>query len=158
MIPIATNTLTATATTITFSSIPQTYTDLILVFQGRNGSGVNYEVETQLNGDTGTNYSFTQIRGTGSVANSGRASTINNFRLFYTDNTMSSAVVHFINYSNSTTYKTYLSRSNSPSYAVEAIVGLWRNTAAITSISMTLAASGQFQIGATFTLYGIKAA
>lgn len=152
---IATTTLGSATATVTFSTISGSYTDLVLVFSGKNGSGVNYEIETQLNSDTGSNYSWTQIRGDGSTASSARASSGTNFRLFYTENTMGNAIVNFQNYSNTTTYKTYLTRSNSPSYAVEAIVGLWRSTNAITSISMTVAGGGQFQSGSTFTLYGI---
>lgn len=156
--PIATTTLGSAASTVTLSSIPSTYTDLVLVFGGKNGSGVNYEINTQLNSDTGSNYSYTNLRGNGTSAVSFRESSITSFRLFYTENTMGNAIVSFNNYSNTTTYKTYLSRSNSPSYSTDAVVGLWRSTSAISSISMTVAGSGQFQIGSTFTLYGIKAA
>ena len=156
--PIATTTLGSAASTVTLSSIPSTYTDLILVFGGKNGSGVNYEITTQLNGDTGSNYSYTNLRGNGTSAVSFRESSITAFRLFYTENTMGNAIVSFNNYSNTSTYKTYLSRSNSPSYSTDAIVGLWRSTSAINSIAMTVAGGGQFQTGSTFTLYGVKSA
>ena len=158
MTPIATNTLVSAAGTVTFSSIPQTYTDLVLVFNGKNGTGNNYEITTQLNGDTGSNYSYTNLRGNGSAASSFRESSITAFRLFYTESTMGNAIISFNNYANTTTYKTYLSRSNSPSFSTDAIVGLWRSTAAVTSIAMTVVAGAQFQIGSTFTLYGVKAA
>jgi hypothetical protein len=62
--------------------------------------------------------------------------------------------MNFLNYSNTTTYKTILSRSNRAEQATEAFVGLWRNSAAITSISI---ASATFTTNSIFTLYGIKA-
>ena len=67
------------------------------------------------------------------------------------------AIVQFQNYSNTTTYKTVLSRGNNASNLVEAFVGLWRSTSAITAIDIKTQ-SGNFSIGSTFTLYGIKAA
>jgi hypothetical protein len=65
--------------------------------------------------------------------------------------------VHFMNYSNTTTNKTVLGRSSAASGFVEAAVGLWRNTSAITSITATTGGQS-YQTGSTFTLYGIKAA
>jgi hypothetical protein len=63
--------------------------------------------------------------------------------------------MNFFNYSNTTTYKTVLTRAGRNNQATEAFVGLWRNTAAITSISLT---SQTYTTDSTFTLYGIKAA
>jgi hypothetical protein len=59
-----------------------------------------------------------------------------------------------MNYSNTTTFKTMLNRSNVPSTGTGATVGLWRNTAAISSLTIT-SESGNLQSGSTFTLYGI---
>jgi hypothetical protein len=67
-------------------------------------------------------------------------------------------ILHINNYSNSTTYKTVLARGNAATNLVEAFVGLWRNTNAITSISIICQNSKNFGSGSTFTLYGIKAA
>jgi hypothetical protein len=62
------------------------------------------------------------------------------------------------NYSNSTTYKTAITRGNA-STAAQAVVNLWRNTAAITSLSIGIGAgSNAYVAGSTFTLYGIAAA
>jgi len=74
----------------------------------------------------------------------------------------SNTVTHFLNYSNSTTFKTIISRGNygtretTTTDAVEMSVRLWRNTSAVTQIS--IGTSPPFSIGSTFTLYGIKAA
>ena len=69
-------------------------------------------------------------------------------------------ILQLMNYSNTTTYKTILSRTNAAANGVDATVGLWRSTSAITSIEIgkNSGMSGTFQIGSTFTLYGIKAA
>jgi hypothetical protein len=62
-----------------------------------------------------------------------------------------------MNYSNATTNKTVLSKASNASNNVDAIVALWRSTAAITSI--TILGNGQnYGIGSSFSLYGIKAA
>jgi hypothetical protein len=65
-------------------------------------------------------------------------------------------LVNVMNYSNATTYKTFLARGNIAAGGTEAVVGLWRNTAAITSLELLPTAS-TFATGSTFTLYGIKA-
>jgi hypothetical protein len=66
-----------------------------------------------------------------------------------------------MNYSNSTTYKTVLGRSNRASSDTAADVGLWRSTSAITRIDLAMGGSfptNNFASGSTFTLYGIAAA
>jgi hypothetical protein len=68
-------------------------------------------------------------------------------------------IISVQNYANSTTYKTVLARFNNPDSLTNALVGMWRNTAAITTISLTAeSGSGDFQSGSTFTLYGVKSA
>jgi hypothetical protein len=155
--PIATQTGNGSATTITFISIPQTYTDLVLVMPIFTASNANESV--QINGDTGSNYSNTWITGNGSSAASSRntSNTALNIQanIFSTSTSPAFHIMNFQNYSNTTTFKTVLTRSNRAEQATEAFVGLWRNTAAITSISI---ASATFTTNATFTLYGIKAA
>ena len=68
--PISTQTLGTAPTTVTFSSIPQTYTDLVLVFNSKSTT-LNYPYLT-VNSDTGANYSRTYLAGSGSAATSGR--------------------------------------------------------------------------------------
>lgn len=154
--PIATNTLTATASAITFSSIPQTYTDLMVVLCGTHtGSGLEGLRISSINGDGGTNYSDTLLQGSGTAANSGRDTSETSMNLGLIGSSQSNSIFHIMNYSNSTTYKTVLSRGNEPSTYIRAGVGLWRNTAAITSFSLS---GVTFSVGVTATLYGIKAA
>jgi len=155
--PVSTTTLGSAAASVTFSSIPQTYTDLILI--------VSHDVTAdalsgiQFNGDTASNYSATYIWGNGTSAFSGRESNAASAFAFYATaaNGFHSAIIQIINYSNATTYKTLISRENDAATEALAVVGLWRSTAAITSMVL-LRRSGNFATGSTFTLYGIKAA
>lgn len=154
--PIATTTLGSAASSYTFSSIPSTYTDLVLIVNASSGAGIS--INCQLNGDTGSNYSYTGLYGNGSSAGSSRASNQTGAYLGYIGSTQIYNVInHFMNYSNTTTYKTILNRKNQADQYVEADVALWRNTAAINSIKI-YPGSGNFDAGSTFTLYGIKAA
>jgi hypothetical protein len=139
---------------VTFSSIPGTYTDLVLVFAGTVGTLDNNNVT--FNGDTGSNYSVTRLVGNGSTASSSRGSNLNAIQCGEIATSQSNDIIQIQNYSNSTTYKTLIHRSNNTSQFLKASVGLWRNTAAITSITITN--GGTYQIGSTFTLYGIASA
>lgn len=153
-VPIATTTLGSAVASYTFSSIPSTYTDLVLVVNGSNtGAGGNY---IQLNGDTATNYSVTYLYGDGTTAGSSRISTNATPYSLYFNTVQSTAILHVMNYANTTTYKTILNRSNSGDYVSERVT-LWRSTAAISSI-LVGNTSYNYTAGTTFTLYGISAA
>lgn len=157
--PIATYTAPSAQASYTFTVIPSTYTDLVLVFSGSTTATDNLLI--QFNSDTATNYSNTFLSGSGSSASSSRFSTrsyiIGNY--FYTGSTINS-ISQVQNYSNTTTNKTILMRDNDAGATgnVMATVGLWRSTSAINSIKLFWYASGTFAAGSTFTLYGIKAA
>jgi hypothetical protein len=154
--PIATITLTSASATVTFSSIPQTYTDLMLVANGAASTGTS--LGFRFNSDSGNNYSYTALYGSGSSAASLRGT---NNALAYVGNWYTSfdgaLISHIQNYSNTTTNKTILSRNGNASNYVWATTSLWRSTAAISTI--LISADGQnFSSGSSFTLYGIKAA
>lgn len=162
--PIATNTVSGTGTSsITFSSIPSTYTDLILVCNTGIISGTaNLGIRVG-NGsvDTGSNYSITYLTGNGSSASSTRLSNQTIFEITYVggmDSTLNSnQIVQFSNYANTTTNKTLLSRNNRASLGVDAAVGLWRSTSAINIITCTVQVpASNWLAGSTFTLYGIE--
>lgn len=155
--PIENYTLGSAASSITFGSggtIPQTYTDLIVVINGYQS--IDDDVYLQFNGDTSSNYSVTGIYGNGSTATSFRGSNLTAMTLgglFTSSN--GNAIYHIQNYSNATTYKTVLSRANAAASGTQARVGLWRKTPeAITSIKVG-SISGNFAAGTTFNLYGI---
>jgi hypothetical protein len=150
---------TATST-ITFTGINQGYTDLVLVYQGATAAAANMFVRVG-NGslDTGSNYSLTQIVGSGSSASSSRLTSQAEIKitegLFVNTNEQCNIIMNFQNYSNTTTNKTLLSRANSAAIGVQAQASLWRSTSAINTISVY--ASQNFNTGTTISLYGIAA-
>ena len=143
-------------TQLVMSSIPSTYTDLVVVMSGTINASNNFYI--QFNGDTASNYSYTYLYGDGTSASSARASNTAQSLLNYVGTTQSTTLLSINNYSNSTTYKTVLSRGSDSTLGSMAVVVLWRNTAAINSITIKCGPSGTFNSGSTFTLYGIKAA
>jgi hypothetical protein len=161
---IATQTLGSNAASVTFSSIPSTYTDLVLVLQPASTSFAD-NVGLTFNSDTGSNYSSTNLSGSGSAASSGRASSpyIQVTNIIGTTGTLGAmtSTIHIMNYANTTTYKTVISRTGQLGATYngnEAIVSLWRNTAAISTIVVKQSGLPSFITGSTFSLYGIKAA
>lgn len=159
--PIATYTASGTISDYTFSSISGTYTDLVLVTSLKMVTGTP-ETRIRFNSDTGANYSYTILWGSGSSAGSTRNTGATGVDISYygvpnTTEGNSVQITNIQNYSNTTTNKTTLSRANNASIGVDAIAGLWRSTAAITSITI-YPNSSSFASGSVFTLYGIKAA
>lgn len=157
--PIATTTLGAAASTITFSSIPATYTDLRVVVCGSSSSGNTPRF--RFNSDTGNNYSATHLNGDGASAGSQRdtnASSIFTQLAFVTTPIIGLITLDVFSYAGSTnkTALITMSADANGSGSVHAIVGLWRNTGAINSIE--LSAATNFTSGTTATIYGIKAA
>jgi hypothetical protein len=142
----------------TFSSISGTYTDLILVGAGIT-RGIATSVFIRFNGDTNNNYSYTLLYGDGTSAASSNTSSQSSGMIGAGVAGLSSTPTMILcqiqNYSNATTYKTYLSRDTDSNGSTEAFVGLWRSTAAITSV--TVRTGGNFT-GGNLTLYGIKSA
>lgn len=159
--PIATATSSSSASTITFSTIPSTYTDLVVVINlgTSNQSGMKFLI----NNDTGTNYSNTRMVGLGtSTVGARRTSTstvyLDDGTVFSTEAGENNVILQFMNYSNTVTYKSWLQRANYVSSGTVAIIGLYRSTSAITRLDFTTTGSPTFTNGSTFTLYGIKAA
>lgn len=158
--PIATTTLGSAQATVTFSSISGSYTDLVLIVAEGNSANSDYDIYIKFNSDSGTNYSRTQLTGNGSTASSSRSSDNTEIRIgpSYNNQPVSTLISHIMNYSNTTTNKTVISRTGHASGYLMSHVALWRSTAAITSIALTLQGGINFVSGSTFTLYGIKAA
>jgi len=158
-VPIASVILGAAAPSVTFSNIPQTYTDLVLVIDGTTASTFT-QLQVRTNGDTGSNYSTTYLWGTGSAAVSDRDSNISTggMNAGFLGTGQGNNTLHIQNYSNTTTFKTVLARSSVPGNRVAATVNLWRSTAAITELRFNLISGENFASGTTFNLYGINAA
>jgi len=155
---IATTTLSSSSTDIQFSSISSAYTDLVLVIAGKDTSST-YSPYIQFNGDTTTNYSITNLYGTGSAAVSSRDSSTATAYFGSLGATQGNAIVQIMNYANATTYKTALIRINDAGFRVYASVMLWRKSPeAINRVNVKVESGGNFATGSTFTLYGIAAA
>ena len=162
--PIATTTLNSTQSTVTFSSISGSHTDLVLVMNPITNDTNGAYPYLRFNSDSSTNYGRIFMRGNGSSASSDES---NNENLAYIIggnvaqlNSAFNAIVNIQNYANTTTFKSYISRANSATgtdASVEAVVGMWRSTSAINNITITCGGTS-FVSGSTFTLYGITKA
>jgi len=159
---------------VTFSSIPQGYTDLVLVARCQSTSSAPADTRCFVqvgNGsvDTGSNYSHTDLYGTGSAAGSLRESSRTQVdQVVYNATSdggeFATLTYHFMSYSNTTTYKTVLQRGNQTTNSqattyVGAQASLWRSTSAIDTIKVYTGgpSAGNWSVGSTFSLYGIKA-
>ncbi len=153
--PIASQTVSgSTTSTVTFNDIPGTYTDLVLVINSTDSVEGNGRF-LRFNGDTASNYSRTFVYGTGSAVASGRSSDTG--IVLPTSTTRYVDTFHIMSYASTSVFKTTLNAFAMPSYLVGRLVGLWRSTSAITSVTVT-SGGVTFSSGSTFSLYGIKAA
>ena len=160
--PIATTTLGSAASTITFSTIPATYTDLRLVLVAQGNSTTNAAI--RFNSDTGSNYSITQLQGDGGGVYS--QGTTNQSSIGYVqipnnggtpNNTFGMVTYDIFSYAGSTNKTVLLADAGdmNGSGNINRVVGLWRNTAAITSITITTLGAATYVANTTATLYGI---
>ena len=165
---ITSQTLASSAASVTFSSIPATYTDLVLKWSIRDSqTNTDRRVTVTFNSDTSALYSYTLIYGTGASAGSANQASANNLAVDggssasgATANTFSNAELYLPNYT-STVNKPLsvftVPETNATTFGVTGMTAnamLYRNTSAITSI--TLAASLAFVSTSSFYLYGIK--
>jgi hypothetical protein len=157
--PIATTTLGSVSNTITFSGIPSTYTDLRIVLVGR--TSVPQEGQTMFwyyNGSTAGNYSNVILSGNASSPYSANFTNASYFRCNGFNGTYPSVIsMDIFSYAGSTN-KTCLLQVSTEFYTfgqVQRIVGLWRQTSAITSVTVEYP---EMQVGTMATIYGIKAA
>lgn len=142
---------------LVMSSIPSTYTNLVLVINSGQATADGF-YSVRFNGDTGSNYSNTQIVGNGSTVTTNRNTSQTQGYIHSTaeGSLADTVIVNIPNYQNTNVFKSILSRGNSVSYRVVTSISLWRSTAAITSI--TVLGGSNILSGSTFTLYGIAAA
>jgi len=151
--PLATVTLGSSTSAVTFSSIPGTYRDLILVLDGTASVGINGSV--YFNSDTtAANYPYLRMTGNGSTASSNSGNNI----WFDFQTSKSMAVIQIMDYSATDKHKTSLSRWNNPASVIGATAIRWTNTAAVTSLQVKdTNNSATFASGSTFSLYGVIA-
>jgi hypothetical protein len=156
--------LGTTTASVTFSSIPATYTDLLLKISSRNNDMYN-EIHFRFNGNTGSNYSGRNMYGNGSSILSSSSSSISSLQNLtvqpvstQTASTFGNVELYIPNYTSSN-HKSVsadgVQENNATSAQAMLGAGLWANTAAITSIQ-AFPSIGSFVTNSTFYLYGIS--
>jgi hypothetical protein len=164
---LATVTLSTAASTITFSGIPTGYKHLQIIGLARNtsASAGDDDVLMKLNGDTGSNYSIHYFASNGSAAVSANVGTRSDPRAGLsigggnTATLFAPTIIDILDYSNVNKYTTFKSMGttdNNSSGETRLGSGLWQNTTAVTSISLTNSSASNFAINTSYSLYGIK--
>lgn len=152
------------AASIDFTSIPSTYTDLVIKYSCRGDAATTDRgMFVRLNGDTGSNYTYKFVRGDGSSAGSGGTTTtflyFGNFdAATSTANTFGNGEFYIPNYAGSTQKSVSsdsVSENNATSAWTTLAAGLWTGTAAINAITL-YAESGNLVQFSSAQLYGIK--
>ena len=168
---IATVTAAGGETSLTFSSIPGTYTDLQIRGISRNSNTGNFQsgLNIRFNSDTATNYSYHELLGNGAVASASGAA---NSTFIGSNNTgtaggggganiFGAAIIDIADYTSTSKYKTIkmmagVDLNSTTAVGIALDSGLWRSTSAITTISLVFPSA--IVANSTFALYGIKAA
>jgi len=160
--PIQTQTLSTAATTVTFSSIPSTYTDLVLV-SSLYGTG-DANIFIRLNSDTGTNYSVTHLTSNGASLYGYRFGSQTSFSLNYFggDQTVlgtNARIIYIHDYANTSKYKglTCTAGHNDTTDGLTISVGQWRSNSAITSVTFLAGSGKTLSVNSRLSLYGILA-
>jgi len=166
--PITTTTVGAGgATNVEFTSIPGTYTDLLVSISLRTNDTGNDSGATRMtfNNDTGSNYSFKRIYGDGSAVGTGGTTGATYIRVGNncpssgnTANTFANVSLYIPNYTssnNKSTSEDNVGENNTTTAYIQMNAALWSGTSAITSIKFT-AENANISQYSTFTLYGIK--
>lgn len=154
-VPLATITLATSDNDVSFTSIPATYRDLIIIVNGF-GAVSSGTLALRYNGDTGSNYSFVRMIGYSGGA-LGTSATGQNYIMSadYSTTEQHATIIQVMDYSATDRHKTNLTRSNRAGTWTFGIAGRWANTAAVTSLNL-VALSNNFASGTTFSLYGVN--
>ena len=165
---IASNTLSSSAASVTFSSIPGTYTDLVIRCSVRsNSSAISDVLNLEINGNTATVYSTTILYANSGAAGSLRSSSDAYTKIGYyvsadttTANTFGSLEIYIPSYlasQNKAISGFGVGEGDVATYdRIGATAGLYRNTTAVSSLKLTLLTGPNFMSGSSFFLYGIK--
>jgi hypothetical protein len=160
---IASQTLSSSTATVTFSSIPSTYTDLQITFSARQDTG-DLSCFTRFNGDSGANYNYKTLYGTGTAVGSGSGTGQSGLIGWQTapsgttTNSFGSTLLYVPNYAGSTQKSVsadFVTENNATAGYQMLWGAVWTSTSAINSVSFT-AFSGNFIANSTFYIYGIK--
>jgi hypothetical protein len=159
-VALATTTLGSAASTVTFSSIPATYKDLVVIVVGSPADTSYSEIGMRLNSSTLT-CSFVRMNANGSSTSSGGNSSATYLSVASAYGTGPSTSSRFnllcniMDYSATDKHKTVLSRSNVPDAGLEANASRWPSTDAVNSVSVFTTVGAGFATGTTISLYGV---
>jgi hypothetical protein len=154
-------TLTSTQASITFSSIPGTYTDLLVKLSARTdwSNGINADGILIRPNSSSTNMTARRLTGSGSTADSDtNIGPITTANASSTSNTFGNSEIYIPNYAGSTNKSMSIdgvSESNTTTTYLGLFANLWSNTSVISSLQI-LGQNGSFVSGSSFYLYGIK--
>lgn len=160
--PIASQTLTSSVSSVTFSSIPTdgTYRDLVLVVQAKPTSGTNAYMETRFNS---VNSGYFTVISEGASPFTPSNTVTGTTGLIFVNNTQDFnqtnggiTILNIMNYAQTDKHTSVLARLNNPDLGVLMGAGRWGNTAAVNTIRLELFGTS-FASGSTFNLYGVSA-
>jgi len=150
--PLANVTLGGTSASVTFSNIPATYRDLILVLEGTSSSASN--MTAFYNGDT-SNGTSVYAGGDGSATFSGTTATNYVGGIYGSNRSMN--ILQIMDYSATDKHKTTIFRLSVAGSVVTMGTARWASTAAITSVQLDLDGAITFSSGTSLSLYGVIA-
>jgi len=164
---IASNTLSSSAASVTFSAIPGTYTDLVLKASIRSARSANfYSLKMIINGTTSSVYSRTYLNDGGGTPLSGRSSATTQSLTYESINADTSTASTFANIefympnytTSSNKPNSYFGagETNSSIASMTAQANLVQITSAITSLEFSFPDASNLMAGSSFFLYGIK--
>lgn len=160
-IPLATITLTGSDASITFSSLPSIYRDIVITLNGTPADNAYPVHALRFNGDSANNYSYVGMSGNGSSPASGSNGSLNYASLGQawgigpSTSSNFATIAHVMDYTASDKHKTVLARNNVPGTGVEAQAARWANNNAITSITVITSSGAGFATGTVISIYGI---
>ena len=159
---LATVTLASASSSVTFSSIPATYRDLVIITNQTMVSGSGYDTSLRFNADSGSNYSNIYALGTGSGSPISGVQSLTFADCGFMNSFVSNPfnrIINIMDYSATDKHKTLISRASNPGSGeqVSMYANRWANTAAITSVQVFSGSGNSYAIGSTFSLYGVIA-
>ena len=156
-VPLATKTLTATQSTVTFSSISQSYRDLILVVQANYGTATS-GYYLRFNNDTTAVYGFSYLNASSTSVSGGRVTSMTFIPVNYAYPSSTNPALstwHIFDYSDTSKTKPVVHRAGVAESETEMDTGIWRSASAISTVSVI--SNNVFGVGSTFSLYGVSA-
>ena len=165
LVLISTQVLASTASTVTFSSIANSYKHLQLRVVSRTSASSVDTLQIRFNGDSGTNYAWHRLQGDGAAGMQSVAGATQNYanQGFVADSTSAASafapsIVDILDYANTTTNKTVrgVGGIQGSLQLVALKSSVWLSASAISSITIGSNGGGVFQVGSRFSLYGVK--